>query len=64
MRSRLVAISTPTSAMAVDVASLRGVAAKLLHDPIVGLKDRIDPAQEREVALLLAQLLGLPEPTS
>ena len=24
----------------------------------------VDPAQEREVALLLAQLLGLPEPTS
>ena len=45
-------------------ALVRGVAAKLLHDPIVGLKERIEPANEREVALLLAQLLGLPEPTS
>jgi glutamyl-tRNA reductase len=43
-------------------ALVRGVAAKLLHDPIVGLKERIEPAHEREVALLLAQLLGLPEP--
>jgi glutamyl-tRNA reductase len=40
-------------------SAVRGVAAKLLHDPIVGMKERIEPAREREVALLLAQLLGL-----
>jgi glutamyl-tRNA reductase len=45
-------------------ALVRGVAAKLLHDPIVGLKERIDPAREREVALLLSQLLGLTQPDS
>jgi len=38
---------------------VRGVAAKLLHDPIVGLKERVDPAREREVAALLSELLGL-----
>jgi len=42
-------------------AALRGVAAKLLHDPIVGLKDRVEPAREREVAALLTELLGLPD---
>jgi glutamyl-tRNA reductase len=45
-------------------ALARGIAAKLLHDPIVGLKERIEPAREREVALLLAELLGLSEPTT
>ena len=40
-------------------AALRGVAAKLLHDPIVGLKERVTPSREREVAALLADLLGL-----
>ncbi len=62
VRSRLADLDADER-QAVDVL-VRGVAAKLLHDPIVGLKERIDPAQEREVALLLAQLLGLPEPTS
>ena len=38
---------------------MRGVAAKLLHDPIVGLKERVEPAREREVAALLSDLLGL-----
>jgi glutamyl-tRNA reductase len=40
-------------------ALVRGVAAKLLHDPIVGLKERMEPAREREVAALLSVLLGL-----
>jgi len=62
VRSRLTDLDADERA-AVE-ALVRGVAAKLLHDPIVGLKERIEPAHEREVALLLAQLLGLPEPTS
>jgi glutamyl-tRNA reductase len=62
VRSRLTDLDADERA-AVE-ALVRGVAAKLLHDPIVGLKERIEPANEREVALLLAQLLGLPEPTS
>jgi len=62
VRSRLTNLDADERA-AVE-ALVRGVAAKLLHDPIVGLKERIEPANEREVALLLAQLLGLPEPTS
>jgi glutamyl-tRNA reductase len=45
-------------------ALARGIAAKLLHDPIVGLKERIEPSREREVALLLAELLGISEPPS
>jgi glutamyl-tRNA reductase len=42
---------------------VRGVAAKLLHDPIVGLKERVDPARERDIAALLGQLLELPPDT-
>jgi glutamyl-tRNA reductase len=57
VRSRLASLDADERA-AVD-AALRGVAAKLLHDPIVGLKERVDPAREREVAALLAELLGL-----
>jgi glutamyl-tRNA reductase len=38
-------------------ALARGVAAKLLHDPIVGLKEHTDPA--RAHAKLLADLFGL-----
>jgi glutamyl-tRNA reductase len=38
-------------------ALARGVAAKLLHDPIVGLKEHADPA--RAHAKLLADLFGL-----
>lgn len=43
-------------------AIARGVAAKLLHDPIVGLKERSDPGSERAHAQLLAELLGLELP--
>jgi glutamyl-tRNA reductase len=57
VRTRLEALD-PAEREAVESA-VRGVAAKLLHDPIVGMKERIEPAREREVALLLAQLLGL-----
>ena len=57
VRTRLAALD-PAEREAVESA-VRGVAAKLLHDPIVGIKERIEPAREREVALLLAQLLGL-----
>ncbi len=60
IRSRLANLDADERA-AVD-AALRGVAAKLLHDPIVGLKERLDPAREREVAALLAELLGLDTP--
>ncbi len=59
VRSRLANLDADERA-AVE-AALRGVAAKLLHDPIVGLKERVEPAREREVAALLAELLGLPE---
>jgi len=59
VRTRLQALD-PAEREAVESA-VRGVAAKLLHDPIVGMKERIEPAREREVALLLAQLLGLPD---
>ena len=58
VRSRLVALDADEHA-AVE-ALVRGVAAKLLHDPIVGLKERVEPAREREVAALLSELLGLP----
>jgi len=57
VRSRLANLDADERT-AVEVA-LRGVAAKLLHDPIVGLKERMEPAREREVAALLAELLGL-----
>jgi glutamyl-tRNA reductase len=60
-RSRLAALD-PAERAAVE-ALARGIAAKLLHDPIVGLKDRIEPSRERDVALLLAELLGISEPT-
>ncbi|MEP6759473.1 MAG: glutamyl-tRNA reductase [Actinomycetota bacterium] len=57
-RSRLAGLDADERA-AVDTL-LRAVAAKLLHDPIVGLKERVEPAREREVAALLSELLGLP----
>jgi glutamyl-tRNA reductase len=59
VRTRLAGLDADERA-AVE-AALRGVAAKLLHDPIVGLKERVEPSREREVAALLAELLGLPE---
>ena len=43
-------------------AVARGVAAKLLHDPIVGLKERSEPGSDRAHARLLAELLGLELP--
>ena len=56
-RSRLAGLDADERA-AVE-ALVRGVAAKLLHDPIVGLKERIEPARERDIAVLLSELLGL-----
>jgi len=58
VRSRLTGLDA--SERAAVEALVRGVAAKLLHDPIVGLKERVEPAREREVAALLSELLGLP----
>jgi glutamyl-tRNA reductase len=55
---------TPDERESVD-ALARGVAAKLLHDPIVELKERSAPGTERAHARLLAELLGIdldPEP--
>jgi glutamyl-tRNA reductase len=49
---------TPDEREAVD-ALARGVAAKLLHDPIVELKERSEPGTERAHARLLAELLGI-----
>jgi glutamyl-tRNA reductase len=43
-------------------AVARGVAAKLLHDPIVGLKERSEPGSDRAHARLLAELLGIQLP--
>jgi glutamyl-tRNA reductase len=40
-------------------ALARGVAAKLLHDPIVELKERSEPGTDRAHAKLLAELLGI-----
>jgi glutamyl-tRNA reductase len=37
----------------------RSIVAKLLHDPIVALKERSDPSSGRAQATLLAELLGL-----
>jgi glutamyl-tRNA reductase len=49
---------TPDERAAVE-AIARGVAAKLLHDPIVELKERSEPGTERAHAKLLAELLGI-----
>ena len=40
-------------------ALARGIVAKLLHDPIVALKERSEPGSGRTHATLLAELLGL-----
>ena len=40
-------------------ALARGIVAKLLHDPIVELKERPEPGTEGLHAKVLAQLLGL-----
>ena len=49
---------TPDQRDAVE-ALARGVSAKLLHDPIVGMKERNEPGSDREHAKLLAELFGL-----
>jgi glutamyl-tRNA reductase len=51
---------TPDEREAVE-ALARGIVAKLLHDPIVALKERSDAGRER--AVLLAELLGI-DPSS
>ena len=53
---------TPDERAAVD-ALARGIVAKLLHDPIVGLKERSEPGSGRTHAKVLAELLGL-DPSS
>jgi glutamyl-tRNA reductase len=40
-------------------AIARGVAAKLLHDPIVAMKERNEPGTDHGHARLLAELFGL-----
>jgi glutamyl-tRNA reductase len=49
---------TPDERAAVE-ALARGIVAKLLHDPIVALKERSEPGSGRTHAALLADLLGL-----
>lgn len=49
---------TPDEREAVE-GLVRGVAAKLLHDPIVELKERSEPGTERIHARVLAELLGI-----
>ena len=49
---------TPDEIAAVE-ALARGIVAKLLHDPIVALKERSEPGSERTHAALLVDLLGL-----
>lgn len=51
---------TPEEREAVE-ALARGIVAKLLHDPIVRLKELSTPGSERTHARLLAQLFDLPE---
>ena len=53
---------TPDERAAVE-ALARGIVAKLLHDPIVALKERSEPGSGRPHAALLAELLGL-DPSS
>ena len=48
----------PDEREAVD-ALARGIVAKLLHDPIVELKERSEPGTDRVHARLLAELLGI-----
>ena len=58
--SRLSAL-TPDERAAVEQLA-RGIVAKLLHDPIVSLKERSEPATEGAHARLLAELLGIELP--
>ena len=55
--SRLAAL-TPDERAAVE-AIARGIAAKLLHDPIVALKERSEPGTDGVHARVLADLLGV-----
>jgi glutamyl-tRNA reductase len=58
--SRLVSLN-PAEREAVEAVA-RGVAAKLLHDPIVALKERGEPGSDRAHARLLAEVLGIDLP--
>jgi glutamyl-tRNA reductase len=49
---------TPDERAAVE-ALARGVVAKLLHEPIVRMKDRPDPAVQDRLAALLTELFGV-----
>ena len=49
---------SPDEREAVD-ALARGITAKLLHDPIVALKERSEPGTEGEHARVLMELLGI-----
>jgi glutamyl-tRNA reductase len=49
---------TPDERDAVE-ALARGISAKLLHDPIVALKERSEPGTDRSHARMLAELLGV-----
>jgi glutamyl-tRNA reductase len=49
---------TPDERAAVEQLA-RGIVAKLLHDPIVALKERSDPGTEGAHVRLLADLLGI-----
>jgi glutamyl-tRNA reductase len=52
---------TPDERASVE-ALARGIAAKLLHDPIVELKERSEPGTEGLHAKVLAELLGIDAP--
>ena len=49
---------TPDEREAVESLAL-GIVAKLLHDPIVALKERTEPGSDGAHAKLLAELLGI-----
>jgi glutamyl-tRNA reductase len=49
---------TPDERVAVEQLA-RGIVAKLLHDPIVALKERSEPGSDGAHARLLADLLGI-----
>ena len=54
---------TPDERAAVE-GLVRGIVAKLLHDPIVGLKERTDADTQKLHARVLAELLGLEPDTT
>ena len=54
---------TPDERDAVE-ALARGITAKLLHDPIVGLKERSEPGDGDSHARLLCELLGIDPDTA